>query len=282
MIAVGRLPVSNRCRLARAVRIDPDDGAVVAAGHPHRALPDRDRGRVAAHADRPRDRVRRRVDPRHVPSWRLTTHTAPSPNAIALGPLPTRIAGSTLPLRGSIRVTVPASSLATHSAPRAGGDRGRVRADGDRLRDPAAARDRSAGRARRPPTRPTRRPRHSASDARRVADLVRAARPCWHPGRPARRCRRRCRPPTASRRRTRAPQARRRPSIVTTSPRSRSMRETVPSRRVGDPDRSAAVGHRRRALADGDLLRDPPAVGVDQPDVVLVDARQACRARARG
>ena len=42
---------------------------------------------------------------------------APSPAATALGPLPTWIACTTVPVRGSMRVTVPASSLATQTAP---------------------------------------------------------------------------------------------------------------------------------------------------------------------
>ena len=58
------------------------------------------------------------VDPRSVPSWRLTTHTAPSPYRQRARPVADRgSAPTTRRLRGSMRVTVPDSSLATHSAP---------------------------------------------------------------------------------------------------------------------------------------------------------------------
>ena len=72
------------------------------------------------------------------------------------------------------------------------------------------------------------------------------------------------------------------PTVIrTASSRSRSIRDTVPSAGVGDPDRSAAVRRGARATADRDLLRDPPAVGVDQPDVVLADSGNPSGSRTR-
>jgi hypothetical protein len=48
---------------------------------------------------------------------------------------------------------------------------------------------------------------------------------------------------------------------------------------VGDPHRAGAGGHGLRTVSDGVLGGDPAAVGVDQPDLVLVDPRQAVRPR---
>ncbi len=123
-----------------------------------------------------------------VPSWRLTTQTAPSPNASALGPLPTRIGGRMLRVRGSIRVTVPDSSLATHSAPPPA-----AIADGfaptgiDLLRRPLREIDTADA-----PIDSRRDPHHAVGEgqrARHVAHLVSLRRPCWRPGRSARRSR---------------------------------------------------------------------------------------------
>ena len=101
-------------------RIDPRERPVVAVDDPHRALADRDRARAVADVDR---------------------------------------AAATVPDRGSIRVTVP-GLLARHpDRARAGGDRRRVRADGDRARRRAAIEIDPRRRSRRPPRRPTARRR---------------------------------------------------------------------------------------------------------------------------
>ena len=51
-----------------------------------------------------------------VPSWRLATHTAPSPTATALGPLPTPICSSGSFERGSIGTTTFDVLGGTHTA----------------------------------------------------------------------------------------------------------------------------------------------------------------------
>ena len=117
-IAAGLLPVVDRLdRRAGRRGSTRDDGALLTAGDPHAPAAGGDRGRLAADADRPDTAFVAGSIRDSVPSWRLTTHTAPSPTASALGPLPTLIARTTAPVRGSMRVTVPASSLATQSAP---------------------------------------------------------------------------------------------------------------------------------------------------------------------
>jgi hypothetical protein len=63
----------------------------------------------------------------------LVTHTAPSPTATPLGPLPTGIVCSTCRERRSIRDTVPPKLFATHTAPRADRDPARRRPRLDRL-----------------------------------------------------------------------------------------------------------------------------------------------------
>ena len=93
------------------------------------------------------------------------------------------------------------------------------------------------------------------------------------PGRSARALESRCPRPTASRRRKRAQPVRHPPR--SSPPHRSSGRCARRCRRPGWRSRPIpAAASRRPVLADGDLLRDPPAVGVNEPDVVLVDARQ--------
>ena len=204
-IAAGLLPVFSFSTSRGPIGIDAGDDALLAAGDPDRSAADGDGGRIAADVDDVHDgafvagsiRVQRAVvavdDPDRaladrqrarpvadrdrrarrcpsaastrvtVPASSLATHSAPAPAAIALGFAPTRIGRATRPRSRSIRWTAPVDARRHPHRARRGGQR-----------------------------------------ARRVADLDTGARPCSRPGRPARPCASRCRPPTASRRRTRA------------------------------------------------------------------------------
>ena len=95
--AAGLLPVLDRFEPSRRRRVDARDRSVLAARHPYRpvaaatavgSLPTRTVPVTAFVAGSIRETV---------PSWRLTTQTAPSPIATALGPLPTWIGCTTCP-----------------------------------------------------------------------------------------------------------------------------------------------------------------------------------------
>ena len=127
-----------------------------------------------------------------------------------------------------MRVTVPASSLATHSAPAPaaialGFAPTRIgRADAAAVEVDALDPPVDAGRH-------PHRTRRGGQRARRVADLEPPHDLVRCPGRPAPPRASRCRPPTASRRRTPARRGCRRPGSSRPRSRSRSIRETVPS-----------------------------------------------------
>ena len=241
----GRPPPSARRRrgtsrvTALRRRVDPGDRPVVAVDDPDRALADRDGARAVADVDRRRRPCPSADRPRDRPGLLARDPERAAPAAIAVGFGPTGIESRD-----------------------AGGGRDRSRST--RPSTPGGDPQRAAGER---DARSARCPRRS-----------RAA-PCWRRDRPARRCARRRRRPRATRRRTPAPWALRRPGWSRPRSRLRWMRETVPSSEFATQIEPAAADHGRRAAADRPLLRDRSAVGIDDPDGVLVDARQAVRAR---
>ena len=191
-------------------RIEPDDRPAGLV---------RDPDRVAARGDRDRARARPWTVAvtcvrwsgsirETVPSSVLATQTAPAPKASAVGPLPTPIVCVTVVRDfGSTRTTPVLGAVADPDRARADGDAAPGGADVDRL------------------------------DAAVLA------------GRCARRSRRRRSSPTPTRRRTprRSGLFPTRIGSPTTSFASGSIRETVPARRVRDPDVAGAEGDTRQA-----------------------------------
>ena len=248
-IAGGAAPGLDALVDPRGPPVDARDGALPRRRATH-TVPSPTATAVGSRADpdRPRHRVRARVDAQQRPVDTVDDPTAPSPTAIALGPLPTGIARTTC--RSGVDPRHRARLLARHpQRAGAGRDRGRVRADRHgRVRPPRSRSIR--GSPRRRPTRPT--PRPPAASARGTLPTATDARPCSRPGRPGPPCAIAVRDPQ------RAAAVRERSGAATDGDPHRavalrSMRETVPSAALAihtDPPPSvAAPGSCRRGSA---------------------------------
>ena len=279
-------PVRDRDRGRTAARLDSvdgagppgigaDDGPIVAARHPDRPGADGDADRILADTVRPRDRVAGGVDARQ-----QAVATVDDPDRALAG----RERGWPVPdVERADDATGPRLDprhgpglFARHpQRPGAHDQRRRVRADLDRATDAGAVEVdalHAAVDARGDPQRA----RAHGKRARRVADrdpllhLVRARVDLCHRAGVAVRDPQRAR---AERHRRRRAADRDRHHLVATTIDARD-RAVEP---VGHPQRARTGRDRPRGPADGVLGADAPTVGIDDPDVVLVDTGQAVR-----
>ena len=274
----------SRLSHARPARVDADDACRPRRPPPTPSLrPTATARRVGAHAHGPGHGVASSGSIREsVPSWRLTTHTAPSPTRQRARPVADvdRLddrAGARVDARDGARL------LARHpQRARAGRERRRVRARSGSARDAAAVEVDAPRRGPRRRMRPTARPPGERQRARRVADRDLTHDLVGRPGRPARPTRPSPSathsepPPNASA--AGAPPT----GIVTISSRSRSMRVTVPSAALAIHTDPPPADDRARALADRVLRGDAAGVRGRSARRRSRRCRGARRARGRG
>ena len=101
---------------SRHVGVDARDRPVEPVGHPNASLADRDARWAVPDRDRVDDLIRVGADPRDGGPAALHDPYGANPTAIPVGFSPTGIESRTSCSLGSIRVTVPASGLVTHTA----------------------------------------------------------------------------------------------------------------------------------------------------------------------